>query len=146
MIGKFELNKFSILTLLFLSFFIFTTGCSSNDFKIIHSETYLDSNITYSNFSCQTDVKFDTLTKYYHTCSFDITDKMADENSTIEIDYSYCYFGDNCFGKDRFYLKNFRPGELYHYQFKFEDTVINRLSTSKPKFEFKAMRTIFYEN
>ncbi|OPY37363.1 MAG: hypothetical protein A4E35_01278 [Methanoregula sp. PtaU1.Bin051] len=133
------------MVLSFLFFIILTTGCSSQDIKFVDVKKFQDSNITYSNLSCKTEAKIATITKYFHSCSFDVNDKNADESSIIDIEYSYCQYDNNCFNEGSATIKNLKTGELRHFEFAFEDILVNRLSISKPTFNFKAIRTVYIE-
>ena len=131
--------------MLFLFFSTLLSGCTSNDIKIVDIKKFEDTNISYSNFSCQTDAKIATITKYSHTCSFDVIDKSPNEKDIIEIKYSYCLSTGNCYNEGALSLTNFKPGEIYHHEFGFTDYLVNRLSITYPVFKFKAIRTTYIE-
>ena len=134
-----------ILVLLSLFFLILICGCTNNDVKFIDVKKFEDPNVTYSNFSCRTDTKNAIIPEYIHSCSFDVIDKNADERSLIDIQYSYCPPIKPCYKEESFTLTNFRPGELYHYEFNFNDHLVNRLLTTNPSFNFKATRPKFVD-
>jgi hypothetical protein len=129
-----ESKTFFFSIVLFLFFSTLLSGCTSNDIKIVDIKKFEDTNISYSNFSCQTDAKIATITKYSHT-----------EKDIIEIKYSYFLSTGNCYNEGALSLTNFKPDEIYHHEFGFTDYLVNRLSITYPVFKFKAIRTTYIE-
>jgi len=118
------------------------SGCTSADYPIIKLKTFVDSNITYTNLSCQTDVQYSTITKFDHKCSFDVIDNNPNPNDIITVKYSYCPYLGNCYSEGSLVLTNFKQGDSYHQEFTFSEFLINSIATAAPKFNFEGTRSV----
>jgi len=135
-------TKVLLIFLIFSFALILTSGCLSPNIQTVELKTFVDSNITYTNFSCKTDAHYATITEFDHTCSFDIIDKYPNPNDIISIEYSYCQWGGNCYYNGTLTLTGLKPGNnISHQEFKFSEHLINSLATTKPTFNFKATRS-----